>query len=186
MRTAMKNCPASQGDEPQRGGRGAHTHRNNTGRIRGQHKRGGKRGIDTSATQHESFRARNTQFQGLKHPVPKPGTPSFKRPEHPVSNARNTQFQTLETLILGHYSQKPHKKRVGITSNSQFPFVYIIRKQFLFDYKSSLNFYCPVSFPTLCGIFQSPTSKFVKREVTRNPGSGYSKKGNRRSVSPSV
>ena len=36
-----------------------------------------------------SFRAWNTQFQGLEHTVSKPGTHSFK--------ARNTQFQTLET-----------------------------------------------------------------------------------------
>ena len=41
---AMKNCPASQGDEPQRGGGGAHAHGNNTGRIHGRHKRVGKKG----------------------------------------------------------------------------------------------------------------------------------------------
>ena len=38
-----------------------------------------------------SFKAWNTQFQGLEHPVSKPETPSFK--------AWNTQFQGLEHLV---------------------------------------------------------------------------------------
>ena len=58
-----------------------------------------------------SFRAWNTQFQGLEHPVSRPGTPSFKRLEHPVSNAWNTQFQGLEHPVSNVWNTQTAKKR---------------------------------------------------------------------------
>ena len=50
------NCPTLRGTNPE-GAEGAHTCRNNTGRIHGQYKRSEKRGKEIPASQHESFRA---------------------------------------------------------------------------------------------------------------------------------
>ena len=43
---------------------------------------------DALAARHESFKVWNTQFQGLKHLVPKPGTPNSKYLEILFSKAQ--------------------------------------------------------------------------------------------------
>ena len=61
-----------------------------------------------------SFRAWNTQFQGLEHTVSKPGTHSFKRLEHPVSRP-----ETLRALGAPIFSSKkgfPVAKEALITT----------------------------------------------------------------------
>ena len=78
-----------------------------------------------------SFRARNTQFQGLEHTVSKLGTHSFKRLEHTVSRPETLRiqkkasqicFHTLEMLLLLWKSHPSDKDDRGYFFTTVLPF----------------------------------------------------------------
>lgn len=58
-----------------------------------------KKAIRISEPEIPSFRAWNTQFQSLKHPVSNAWNTQFQGLEHPVPNAWNILMTTLEVFL---------------------------------------------------------------------------------------